>query len=237
MKPIGSAEVVSDPNSRLNVGFETYQCANCRRLLLAYGWTDFRPTNSWDDTPSDLWDHPHAQEPRWLPPARSNMAFPDVPAAIESLAVEAHDCLAIKADRAAVTLARAVVEASAKEKGVTRGSLIAKIDELHNQGLLRGHIKEAAHEVRFGGNEAAHGDLSPVDHEAAEEILTLMDEVLNELFQSPARVARARQRRIQQSQVLPESVDAAAAEGPSEPRRDRAVQQPGTATTATGPTP
>ena len=51
-----------------------------------------------------------------------------------------------------MALARAVVEASAKEKGVTRGSLIAKIDELHEQGLLRGHIK-AAHEVRFGGNE------------------------------------------------------------------------------------
>ncbi|MFE7653377.1 DUF4145 domain-containing protein [Streptomyces bottropensis] len=208
MRPIGGAEVISDPDSRLNVGFETYQCANCRRLLLAYGWTDVQPTNGWGDTPSDLWDHPQAREPRWLPPARSFKTFPDVPAAIESLAVEAHDCLAIKADRAAVTLARAVVEASAKEKGVTRGSLISKIDELHNQGLLRGHIKEAAHEVRFGGNEAAHGDLTPVDHDAAEEILTLMDEVLNELFQSPARVARARQRRMQQSETLPGSVNA-----------------------------
>ncbi|MEV6419979.1 DUF4145 domain-containing protein [Streptomyces sp. NPDC051662] len=61
-----------------------------------------------------------------------------------------------------------MVEASAKEKGVTTGSLIAKINELHNLGLLRGHLKEAAHEVRFGGNEAAHGDLAPVDHETAE---------------------------------------------------------------------
>ncbi|WP_327578419.1 DUF4145 domain-containing protein [Streptomyces sp. NBC_00145] len=213
MRPVGGAEVVPDHNNRLNVGFEAYKCAHCGRLVLAYGWTDFQPTNDWDSTPSDLWDHPQAQEPRWLPPAKSNRTFPDVPAAIESLAVEAHDCLTIKADRAAVTLARAVVEASAKEKGVTKGSLIAKIDELHKLGLLRAHIKEAAHEVRFGGNEAAHGDLKPVDHEAAEEILTLMDEVLNELFQSPARVARARQRRLKQSQVPPDSNKTAAPEG------------------------
>ncbi|WP_405822168.1 DUF4145 domain-containing protein [Streptomyces sp. NBC_01390] len=215
MRPVGGAEIVSDQNSHLNVGFETYQCANCRRLVLAYGWTDFQPTDPWDDTPSDLWNHPEAQEPRWLPPARSNRTFADVPEAIESLAVEAHDCLAIKADRAAVTLARAVVEASAKEKGVTRGNLIAKIDELHNLGLLRGHIKEAAHEVRFGGNEAAHGDLTSVDHEVAEEILTLMDEVLNELFQSPARVARARQRRIERSQAPSAPMNSAAPEGQS----------------------
>ncbi|MFF2519072.1 DUF4145 domain-containing protein [Streptomyces sp. NPDC058086] len=146
-------------------------------------------------------------------PGEVQQDVPRCPCAIESLAVEAHDCLAIMADRAAVALARAVVEASAKEKGVTRGSLIAKIDELHQLGLLRGHIKEAAHEVRFGGNEVAHGDLSPVDHEAAEEILTLMDEVLNDLFQSPARVARARQRRLERSQAGPESVNATASEG------------------------
>ncbi|WP_369387897.1 DUF4145 domain-containing protein [Streptomyces sp. CG1] len=146
----------------------------------------------------------------------SNRTFPDVPPAIESLAVEAHDCLTIKADRAAVTLARAVVEASAKERGVIKGSLIAKIDELHKLGLLRGHIKEAAHEVRFGGNEAAHGDLTPVDHEAAEEILTLMDEVLNDLFQSPARVTRAQQRRLERSQALPGPANAAVSEGTAE---------------------
>ncbi|MEV6583362.1 DUF4145 domain-containing protein [Streptomyces sp. NPDC051582] len=213
MRPVSAPEVVRDQNSRLNVGFETYQCANCRRLVLAYGWTDFQPTNGWDQAPSDLWDHPQAREPRWLPPAKSNRTFPDVPAAIESLAVEAHDCLAIKADRAAVALARAVVDASAKDKGVAKGSLMAKIGELHRLGLLRDHIKEAADEVRFGGNEAAHGDLDPVDHEAAEEILTLMDEVLNELFQSPARVARARQRRLERSQATPTAPNVAVPEG------------------------
>jgi hypothetical protein len=215
MTPVGGAEVVLDQESLLNVGFEAYRCANCRRLVLAHGWTELKATNDWDYAHSDLWDRPQAQQPRWLPPAKSNRTFPDVPAAIESLAVEAHDCLSIRADRAAVALARAVVEASAKEKGVASGSLIAKIDELHRLGLLRGHIKETAHEVRFGGNEVAHGDLTPVDHEAAEEILTLMDEVLNDLFQSPARVARARQRRLDRSQAGSASVNTTEAEGRS----------------------
>ncbi|MBU5868948.1 DUF4145 domain-containing protein, partial [Vibrio cholerae O1] len=71
------------------------------------------------------------------------------------------------AGRGAVILARAVIEATAKDKGITNGNLYAKIDQLHISGLIREHIKEAAHEVRLGGNDVAHGDIlsGPFSHE------------------------------------------------------------------------
>ncbi|MEV4390207.1 hypothetical protein AB0J68_31615, partial [Micromonospora sp. NPDC049580] len=50
--------------------------------------------------------------------------FPDVPAHIAETADEAHRCHSIKAYRAGVLLARSVIEATAKEKGITNGGLI-----------------------------------------------------------------------------------------------------------------
>ncbi|MFE1729962.1 DUF4145 domain-containing protein [Streptomyces bacillaris] len=120
------------------------------------------------------------------------------------MAVEAHQCLSIEANRAAVALARAVVEATAKECGIKTGSLEKKIDRLFEQHLIREHVRDAAHEVRFGGNEVAHGDLvaEPMDNFTATEILGLMDEILEEVFQSPARVKRRTAQRLARDQRL-----------------------------------
>jgi hypothetical protein len=58
-------------------------------------------------------------------------------------------------------------------------------------------MKEAAHEIRFAGNEVAHGDLvaEPLGKEDAEEIVSLMDTILERVYQEPAQVARIRQQR------------------------------------------
>jgi hypothetical protein len=43
------------------------------------------------------------------------------------------------------------------------------------QGLIRPHIKDAAHEIRLLGNNMAHGDfVDRVEPEGADEILELM---------------------------------------------------------------
>ncbi|MFB6397976.1 DUF4145 domain-containing protein [Polymorphospora lycopeni] len=119
--------------------------------------------------------------------------FPDVPRHIAETADEAHRCHSIKAYRAAVLLARSVIEATAKEKEITNGSLIKKIDEMFDRRLIREHVKDGAHEVRHLGNDMAHGDfIDPVDAEESGLILTLMSELLEEVFQSVARVQRAR---------------------------------------------
>nr|MDT0662601.1 DUF4145 domain-containing protein [Micromonospora sp. DSM 115978] len=119
--------------------------------------------------------------------------FPDVPAHIAETADEAHKCHSIHAYRAAILLARSVIEATAKEKGVTDGSLLKKIDDMFDRRLIREPVRDGAHEVRQLGNDMAHGDfIAPVEVEESSLILTLMDEVLDEVFQSVARVQRAR---------------------------------------------
>lgn len=89
------------------------------------------------------------------------------------------------------------MEATAKDKGITSGTLAQKIDKMCERRLVREHVRDAAHEVRHFGNELAHGGfVQPVSEEEASEAVQLMEEVLNEVFQSPAKVARARAARL-----------------------------------------
>src|SRR4051794_28759870 len=72
------------------------------------------------------------------PLVTSSQEYPDVPEEIAAVANEAHRCLEALAPRAASTMARAVVEAIARDKGASGGNLISKIDSL----AAAGHISE-----------------------------------------------------------------------------------------------
>lgn len=178
-------------NSRALISRQQFTCAcdHCGALsiLTRYGHVD---------SPGDIIQTAIHEE--WIPTNAEGRTFEDVPELIASVASEAYKCASVHAYRGAVALARAVVEATAKEKGITSNGIASKIENLHTKGFIREHVKEAAHEVRFGGNEVAHGDLAEddLDDEEAEEILALMSEILLEVFQSPARVERQRQKRI-----------------------------------------
>lgn len=138
----------------------------------------------------------------WFPTRIAGKDFPDVPEHIASTADEAHKSFSIGALRAAILLARAVVEATAKHNGILKGTLADKIDELEAKGLVRPMIKDTAHEIRYLGNNMAHGDfVDPVTTEETEDVLFFMDEVLNEVYQSPARLNARKSARLAGSRL------------------------------------
>jgi hypothetical protein len=132
----------------------------------------------------------------WTPDAVAGREFPDVPDHIASAADEAFRCRSIGSLRGAMLVARSVVEATSKDKGITKGMLSQKIDELCKLGFVREFTRDAAHELRYLGNDMAHGDFveasSPEDCEA---VLDVMSEILNEVYQGSARVARMKAKR------------------------------------------
>ncbi|OIH95241.1 hypothetical protein BIU90_02920 [Curtobacterium sp. MCBA15_001] len=137
-----------------------------------------------------------AEEISWLPLSAESPEVLDVPPAIARAAKEAYSSRSVGNQMAAVLMARTVVEATAKAKGIEGKTLAAKINGMREADLIRPDIAELAHEVRFAGNEMAHGDIDvPIDETDAEEILALMAEVLSEVFQGPARVARVKAKR------------------------------------------
>ena len=166
-----------------------YVCPNCHHMSIATeSSSEYVPgpsTRPRDNAQNHQWGH-YVQ---WLPKRGKSREFPDVPRHIAEAATEATLCLSMEAYRAVGSLARAIVEATAKDKKVPGGNLAARIDALAASGHIREHTKEQAHEIRYFGNDMAHGE------EEAAEVLELVSELLNEVYQSPARLDRVREAR------------------------------------------
>jgi Ser-tRNA(Ala) deacylase AlaX len=132
-----------------------------------------------------------------MPRLEERRDFEDVPAHIAEAASEATLCLSVGAFRAAGALARAVIEATAKDKGAEGKTLEKRIDALRDADHIRKHTREQAHEIRHFGNDMAHGDfVELVTEEEAEEVVELMTEVLDEVYQSPARLLKRKTARL-----------------------------------------
>jgi len=175
-----------------------FRCDGCGALNIAIG--KGRPGNQ---DPLDWLASRRNLE--WQPqfaPAAPEHEFPEVPPEIAAAATEAYACRELAdANRAAVLLARSVIEASAKDKGIRTGTLLAKIDAMSS--MIRPHVRDGAHEVRLFGNDMAHGDfVQDISDEDANLVLTLMSEVLDDVYQSPARVKKAQDARARRQQML-----------------------------------
>jgi hypothetical protein len=138
----------------------------------------------------------------WEPTSIRRPDFPDVPKEIAATASEAHACLSIGATRGGVALARAVVEATAKAKGISMRGIEAKIDALRDGGVISQLTADTSHQIRKDGNSIAHGDIGdePVSQDDAEAILEFMDAFLDEVFQRPAKLQRLKARHAERKQ-------------------------------------
>lgn len=172
-----------------------YSCDNCHRLSIA---SLRHQTNSTVDQ-STIESLFVGKVLQWMPRVGVAPAIEDVPDHITAAAKEAFSAASIGANMAAILMARTTLEATAKEKGHTSGTLLVKIDAMKAANLIRPDIAEAAHEVRHFGNDMAHGDIGSVGDQPTaqdvEDVLSLMMQVLAEVFQGPALVDRLRQRR------------------------------------------
>jgi hypothetical protein len=129
---------------------------------------------------------------------------PEVPTAIAATASEACIALGVGALRGSVMLARAVVEATCKDRGITSGTLVAKIDGLHQQAFISVLVRDEAHEIRHAGNDMAHGDLeASIDMEDAADMLALMENVIQEVYVRPAQLGKRQARRVARKSMTP----------------------------------
>jgi hypothetical protein len=172
-----------------------YSCPECHSPSIGIAATDYRDSES--TKKASL-----GEQMVWLPEHATGKDFPDVPEHIAAAADEAYQCLSIGAFRGAVILARAVVEATCKDKGVNSGKLYDKIEKMGEQHMLKPAAVEEAHEIRFLGNDMAHGDFaaSAVEKDDAEDMLRLMSSILNEVYQDPANLARIKAKRLAKKQ-------------------------------------
>ncbi len=139
----------------------------------------------------------HGAAVEWQPVRMVGRRFDDVPSPIDAAASEAWACYSIGQYRSSVLMARAVVEATAKQQEIRTGNLMAKIDALYKAETIGKGVKEAAHEIRFMGNEMAHGDfVTDIGEDECADVLTFLEEFLNEVYQRSARLTAFREQRL-----------------------------------------
>ena len=178
----------------LQVVAAAYRCGVCHVISVGIAAAPIQfvgaTLRNWVDGDGNLSDTDFT----WRPSASDTKDYPDVPIHIAGAATEAFECHSDGHYRASILLARSVIEATAKDKNITTGNLKSKIEEMAKRQLIRPHIKAVADGIRDYGNEMAHGDFAdPVAGADSELIIELMGEILEEVYQSPARLARVQQ--------------------------------------------
>lgn len=153
-----------------------FLCTACGRPSAAY--TTFHnqaaPAPGDDPASIDQWFVSNRSSSVWSPPKVQTRQYADADPKIADMASEVFTTFSFGSYRAAVLLARAVIEATAKYNEITKGDLFQKIDAMMNQHIISPTVAEAAHAIRDSGNTVAHADLSeysvaPVDEVEANE--------------------------------------------------------------------
>ena len=187
LDPLGERTTTDRLSSTRYSWFTAHQCDECGFLSLAWARFMHGEVNYPSQAKSRM-DAPGA-DVVWLPVSAVGRAFDDVPAWIAEAASEAYACHSVQAFRAAILLARSVVEAVAKDKNANGRTLADKIDGLAASNHIRPLIQQTAHEIRHLGNDMAHGDfVEPTTAEDSEDVLDFMAVVLAEVYQLPAQV-------------------------------------------------
>lgn len=180
-----------------------YRCTHCQ-CVTAVRWIAGTPT---DDEYSGDWGYvPDPDNALWgevtrYPEPMTTRSFPDVPGKIASAAQEAWQSYDAGLHRGALGTARAVIESVAKAHGITGRSLETKINNMIEQDLLPKRLSVAVHEIRYAGNDVAHGDLGrTVNSFETEILLTVMSQVLDEVYSAPAQIERLKKAREEREQ-------------------------------------
>ncbi|QIE22595.1 DUF4145 domain-containing protein [Caballeronia sp. SBC2] len=100
----------------------------------------------------------------------------------------------LSSPRASVVMSAGAVDALLKARGLTDGSLYARIGEAVKSTLLTKEMGEWAHDVRLDANDQRHADVKaiPPTTEDAKRCLEFAKALADILFVLPARVSRGK---------------------------------------------
>lgn len=160
-----------------------YKCADpgCGRASLLVFETASTAVSSNVDLPATI-----------FPTRRSSYAPDGVPKNIAQDFREAQDSYSSGFRYGAAVVARRVLQAAVRSFTGELKDLKTEINTLTSDQLPK-PLRDAAHEVRFVGNDAAHAD--QVTDDEVRDLLEFTEQALHQLFTVPAKVTAAAARR------------------------------------------
>lgn len=169
---------VSAPNDNVGVRFWTIlSCPRCGGVVcIEHNAHDIAANNFYRILPSG---------------GASEVAVSDLPTDVAHYYSSAVRVLEAGVPDAAAVQLRKTLEAAAAHFGVTDGPLVRRIQALISDGLITKAFAAVLHHVRQVGNVGAHAGDATVDNDTAIRALRFTTQILRNLFEVPAELARA----------------------------------------------
>lgn len=133
----------------------------------------------------------------WWPILGSTDLGSDIPTNVATAYSEGMRALSVNAARAAAVMFRGMLAQVVADKGSAaaraKDTLYHKLEQMSRDGSLHPSLVEWAREIRSIGNAAAHPDaLDPVSDDEAADLGRLCRQLLNVIYEVPARITRSR---------------------------------------------
>jgi len=140
---------------------------------------------------------PHYDGLHWWPAPDAADLYPDIPESVVSAFSEGMRALSANCPRAAAVMFRGMLTAVVRDKGSEAAqqapTLYQQLKVMEQEGSLYPSLVEWAEEIRLVGNAGAHFDeLDPVDQAEAAGLSRLCRNLINVVYESPARIRRGR---------------------------------------------
>lgn len=134
----------------------------------------------------------------WWPAPGATDLDPEVPEPVGSAFAEGMRALSANCPRAAAVMFRGMLATVVQDKGSDAAkkapNLHQQLKAMEQEGTLHPSLVEWATEIRLVGNAGAHFDeLAPVDRAEAADLARLCRQLINVVYETPARIRRARQ--------------------------------------------
>jgi Domain of unknown function (DUF4145) len=136
----------------------------------------------------------------WWPAPGAADLDPDIPEPVASAFSEGMRALSANCPRAAAVMFRGMLTEVVRDKGSEAvqkaSSLVQQLKVMEQEGTLYPSLVEWAAEIRLVANAAAHVDeLQPVDQAEAADLSRLCRQLITMVYETPARIRRARRAR------------------------------------------
>lgn len=116
----------------------------------------------------------------------------EIPQSIKNDLEEANLCFVVGAYKACVSMCQIALEALWRDKQVSG------LKDLSDSGIIASQIYERANAIRLWGNVVKHEPIADaISKEDAEQLVTYLDKILNEVYVEPKRFDALRQKRKQ----------------------------------------
>jgi hypothetical protein len=147
------------------------------------------------------------QGQHWWPTPGLGALSNSVPDQIVSAYDEGIRAISVSAPRAAAVMFRAALAEVIEDKGSasakSKRTLDSKLRQMSDEGTLHPSISDWAGEIRILGNAGGHPEDKSVTVEESRELAQLTRQLLELIYEVPARIARARSARTPKAEELP----------------------------------